>query len=374
MPKIYHNTNGRSGPTPGGNRSRKHLAGRFKLRAAFEKAQSGTDDIAIGGSEEGDDDIITATMADVAELIASVKYLVRGWVPSGMVTGFIAEPGVGKSAFALWMARTVMVGGRWFTGAAGPKPGSVLWCPTENDMAITKDRMEKWGIPFDKLLLPFVDDPLVSVDLLNESHLERIEALIRKYRPLAMFVDSLRGSHDGDENNSRVGKVLQNLGAIAERTGAAVIVVHHTKKLLDGEEVSANSSRGSNSILALFRSQLGFDKPDPNSDWVRVRMLKQNLGLAPKPFGLRITDKGLEFGEAPEQPRKETQKDEASEWLRKRMKAGTNYCADDLQSEAEQNGIAVRTLRRAATQELGIKPKQVRKGNKISGWTWRLPG
>jgi RecA-family ATPase len=227
-------------------------------------------------------------MTDAAKLIAGVKYLVRGWIPFGMVTGFIAEPGVGKSAFALWTARTIMTGDQWFTGAVGPQPGSVLWCPTENDMAITKDRMEKWRIPFKRLRLPF-DDPLASVDLLDVTHLERIESLICKYQTKAIFVDSLRGSHDGDENSSRVGKVLKNLAEIAERTSAAVIVVHHTRKLIEGEEVTANSSRGSNSILALFRSQLGFDKPDADSDWVRVRMLKQNLGLAPAPFGLRIT-------------------------------------------------------------------------------------
>ena len=65
-----------------------------------------------------------------------------------------------------------------------------------------------------------------------------------------------------------------------------------------GEEVSANSSRGSNAILALFRAQIGFDKPDPDSDWVRVRMLKQNLGLAPEAIGMQITSSGLEFGDS----------------------------------------------------------------------------
>ncbi len=206
------------------------------------------DDIIIGGSIKESElvNVKAVTMEDAAELIASVRYLVPDWIPYGMVTGFIAEPGIGKSAFALWLARSIMTGSPWFTGAKGPKPGHILWCATENDMAITKDRMEKWCIPFDKMILPLEDDPLASVDLLSDEHVGRIESLICKYKTKAVFLDSLRGSHDGDENCSRVGKVLQNLSKIAERTQAAVIVVHHTKKLDDGEEISANSSRGSN--------------------------------------------------------------------------------------------------------------------------------
>ncbi|MGZ7274461.1 AAA family ATPase, partial [Streptococcus pyogenes] len=87
---------------------------------------------------------------------------------------------------------------------------------------------------------------------------------------------SLRGAHDGDENCSRVGKLVKRLVGLAERTGCAVVLIHHTRKLGQGEAVSANASRGSNAILAMVRSQIGIDKPDPKSDWCRVQMLKEN--------------------------------------------------------------------------------------------------
>jgi hypothetical protein len=344
------------------------------LQEAFDRVQNGTDPIEIGGSVDTEDDLTTATMADAAQLIASVRYLVRDWIPYGMVTGFIAEPGVGKSAFGLWTAGTIMSGGTWFNGTKGPEPSYVLWCPTENDMAITKDRMEKWGIPFERLLLPFAEDPLRSVDLLNDDHLTRLEKLICKYKPKAMFVDSLRGAHDGDENCSRVGKVLQNLAAIAERTGTAVIVVHHTRKLTEGEEVSANSSRGSNSILALFRSQLGFDRPDPESDLVRVRILKENLGLAPKPIGFRITSKGLEFDSAPEKRDKDTQKAKAGEWLAERLGDGEWHLRNDVMNDAAQFDYSANAIQRAR-EELGITSKAgyVRKRPADNLYEWKLP-
>src|SRR5262245_59016481 len=156
-----------------------------------------------------------ATMADAAKLVAGIKYLVRGWIPFGMVTGLVAEPGVGKSAFALWMARTIMTGCSWFTDTRGPEPGCVLWCATENDMAITIDRMKKWSIPMGRLILPF-PDPLKTVNLTDDNHLQRIDALINKHRTKAVIIDSLRGGHSSDENNSQVGRVLQNLSEIAE--------------------------------------------------------------------------------------------------------------------------------------------------------------
>jgi hypothetical protein len=291
-----------------------------------------------------------------------------------MVTGIVAEPGDGKSAFALWMARTVMTGCDWFNGTKGPaNPAYVLWCPTENDMAITLQRMRDWQIPMDRLVLPFKDDPLCPVNLTNAAHLELIEALVNRYRTPMVVIDSLRSGHDGDENNSRVGRVLQNLAVIAERTNAGMEVVHHTRKLMVDEEITANSCRGSNAILAMMRSQIGIDRPDPKSKWRRVRVLKENLGIAPPPIGFQVTATGLEFGPAPERPRKQTQKDDVEEWLQNRIKPGETYRASEVIAEAEQRGFHERTVRKAATERLGIDPKPVRQDGKIAGWEWRRP-
>lgn len=96
-----------------------------------------------------------------------------------MITGIVAEPGVGKSAFAMWLARCVMTGQPWFTGRKGPQPSQVLWCATENDMANTLGRMSQWKIPKHKLLLPF-KDPLATINLSDPKHLKRMEQIIRQ--------------------------------------------------------------------------------------------------------------------------------------------------------------------------------------------------
>src|SRR5439155_4202154 len=92
-------------------------------------ALTGTDEIVIGSPIPGDEKKIqAATMADAARLISGVKFLVRGWIPFSMVTGIVAEPGVGKSAFVLWLVLTIVTAGKWLNGTQGPrKPARVLW-------------------------------------------------------------------------------------------------------------------------------------------------------------------------------------------------------------------------------------------------------
>jgi hypothetical protein len=339
--------------------------------------QPGSDAIDIASTIPADladfvETIQGATVADAAKLIAGVKYLVKDWIPYAMLTGLLAEPGVGKSAFALWLVRSIVTGKPWFNDTLGPgRPGKVIWCATENDMAITLQRMKDWGIPFDKVILPFEEDPLRAVDLTQAADLERIEALVYKHRPLAVFIDSLRGGHNQDENDSRVGTILKALAGISERTHSAMPVVHHSRKLARAAEITANDARGSNSILANFRSMIGFDRPDPKRPTtIRIRLLKENLGIKPTPLGFDVTPAGLEFGPAPEKPSRVTQEQKAVDWLRQQMTPGKWHHCDTLLDGAEQAGLSRSSVFRAR-QLLGISDDNVRKNGK--GWEWLMP-
>lgn len=348
-----------------------------RLAELEAKRPPGTDELEIGSAADPAD-VRGATMEDAAKIVSAVKYLVRDWVPYGMVTGVIAEPGVGKSAFVLdALAGPILRGGKWFTGARGPgKPGNVLWCGTEADLAITLDRMTKWKLPLARLILPFDDDPLGTITLTNDAHIVRIEALVNRYKTRLVVVDSLRGGHDTDENSSQVGRVLKALAGIAERTRAAVVVVHHTRKLSTDEEVSANASRGSNAILALMRAQLGIDRPDPDSPRCRVRMLKQNLGLSPKSIGFQVTNDGLQFGPPPERPKPPPkQKDKAADWLRSFMRPGWPYKVAEVIAAGERAGYPESTLTKVALYEVRVEKRTVHPpgGQKYSEWVIPSP-
>src|SRR5262245_51995908 len=80
-----------------------------KLTQYLQKRQRGTDSIAIGS------DVLTnvraASMADVMERVAGIRYLLKDWIPFGMLTMLVGEPGGGKSAFALYALVRVIITG-----------------------------------------------------------------------------------------------------------------------------------------------------------------------------------------------------------------------------------------------------------------------
>lgn len=316
----------------------------------------------------------TLTMADAAKEVDGIRWLWRGWVPFRMITEVIAEPGIGKSALCLGgLVRAVVTGAAWPDGRGGPaEPGYALWCDTEHAAAINVERIKGWNLPPERILLPFADSPFGSIKLGEQAHLDRIEFLITQYRISLVVVDSLRSAHDSDENSSRVAGLLEPLAAIAERTSAAIVVIHHSKKLGEDQELRASSSRGSNAIYALARSQIGLDRPDDKSRWLRARVMKENLGAAPEPIGLLIGDKGVEFGSAPQRPHKTTKQDLARTFLQERMKPNKWYEANELIEEAKMDGLSEDALKRAR-DEIGVTQaaNTIKKEN--NKWYWRLP-
>jgi RecA-family ATPase len=195
------------------------------------------------------------------------------------------------------------VGLDWFTGRRnGQDPGNVVWCDTEGNMPSNIKRRREWGLPKDRIRMLSMD-LFGRLDMDNEADMGRLMDTISYYEARLVVVDSLRGAHRGDENNSRIATGLQNLADVAARTGAAVHLIHHTGKPGKDQELSANSARGSNAFWAMVRTLLGIDTPDPDTDrqnpWRRLQMLGSNLGPKQAPVGWRFAPDGLELGPAP---------------------------------------------------------------------------
>lgn len=361
----------------------------LELPPGAKGAKQGIDDFIVNCGKEAFLKLVEATtarekgdaragsMADVMKQIEGVSYLVDDWVPKGMLAMLLAPPGMGKSAFALFaLSRPIIVGRstKWFSGEKGPaKPGYVLWCDTEGSAAITVQRIIDWKLPAERIKVPFADDPLCQINLTNEEHLTQIETIITDYNVPLVVIDSLRGAHDGDENSSRVSQVLQRLAQIAERTKAAIVIIHHTRKMQFDEEMSANSARGSNAHTAMVRVQLGIDKPDPKGEWCRVQMLKENLGLKPQPVGFKIGTDSIEFGIAPEKPSGSATnapaRAEAAAWLRDVLSQGP-VRSSDIIDRAREEGLCLRTLR-AAKKAIGVRADKL--GGPGEPWEWSLP-
>lgn len=310
----------------------------------------------------------TSTWADMEKIISGVKWLIPGWVPQSMLTGLVAEPKMGKSGFALWgLIRPIVTGCNFFTGHPCSDPGYVLYCDTERSAAINIERMRKWGILTDRILMPF-KDPNKIIDINEQETIDRIHNVVCRKNVKHIVVDSYRGSHKRDENKSCTYSGLQNLGGICEETRVGCSLIHHAGKLIVGEDLTLNCGRGSNAFLAAVRCQIAIDRPDLKSDWKRLQVLGENLGTCPTPVGFRFRDWGLEFGLAPQrhqQDERTTRKGDAKQWLLDNMEPNVWMDAGPLIEEAAEAGYPYSGSLSRARNSLGIKTE---KFGKISKW------
>lgn len=111
-----------------------------------------------------------------------------------------------------------------------------------------------------------------------------------------VILDPLRRMHDGDENDSSaMTRIAETLEALATRTRAAVVAVHHVGKsaVFNGAGDSAASSRGSTALTDAVRWQLNISTmsdseatkcglDDERRSYLRLDYAKTNY-IAPQP-------------------------------------------------------------------------------------------
>ena len=87
-----------------------------------------------------------------------------------------------------------------------------------------------------------------------------------------VLLDPLRQFHDGDENSSaNMNQVVRLTRTLAQRTGAAIIVAHHTNRASGqlGLGDTAGAARGSTALTDGARWQMNLSKP--GKDWAKSR-------------------------------------------------------------------------------------------------------
>lgn len=312
----------------------------------------------------------SASWADLSRANAEVKYLLHDWIPYKMLTGVVGDSKAGKSMFLLWgVVRPIIMGLDWFTGQLQTEPGHVVWCDTERRAAINLARAARWGLPVERIILPFKDKYQIF-NIKEAEHIKRLTDVVCRYKAKAVIVDSYRGSHRGNENDSAMDAALKDLGSVCETTNTACPIIHHTKKTrIEGEEgggePTLHCARGSSAFLAAVACQLVIDIPDPSPNlkeaWRRLQVLGENLGIAPAPVGFRILDNGLEFGPVPRRvvtEKKGSERDKCRKWLDARLPQGSRCASHVIIAEAEALGWSKTGTLQRAKVELRIESDQ----------------
>jgi len=314
-----------------------------------------------------------------------VDWLWEPYIPYGAITLIQGDGEMGKTTVSLAIAAAVTRGeplpvvsdaidgfrdGCGFSAPAFPE--NVIVQNGEDSYSRTiKPRLEKLGADCDRVFT--ICDEDVALTYTDK----RIEQTIIETNAKLVIIDPVQAFWGKANMNAANGvrPVLKQLGAVAERTGCAIILVGHLRK--SGGK-STYRGLGSIDIFAAARSVLAVGRVENGSD-IRI-MVHQKSNLAPSGpaqiFGIDPITGFYWAGETDasadevmngvHSSKPENRSDEAKSFIKNILLNGAVPSADIMQMAAAR-GIAEKTLQRAKS-EVGVCSR------KINGvWCWELP-
>lgn len=368
--------------------------GLTKVRAMLDRASAVLPDpMPAGDPRDG------RTLIRLSEVKPErVSWLWKDRIPMGKVTVIDGDPGQGKSTMTLDLAARVSRGLAMPDGSPGVGPGRVLILSAEDDPADTiRPRLEAAGADLDRVLaLSGIGDPerLPALPL----DLPVVEEEVIANGISLVIVDPLMAYLGGDVNGHRdqdVRRALAPLAMMAQRTGAAVVLVRHLNKSTGGSAMYRGG--GSIGITGAARSVLLVAR-DPDAEPVDpsprriVAVVKSNLApTAPSMAYRLVTDAstGVEIGKVvwetgptghlasdlvapPERHGDDGSLSRARGFLADLLKDGP-MAAREVKEAAEANGLSWATVRRAQ-DSAGVLVRRVSDGFGGKGhWEWSRP-
>ncbi|MCL2775771.1 MAG: AAA family ATPase, partial [Oscillospiraceae bacterium] len=189
------------------------------------------------------------TMQDVKT--ESVSWLWEPYIPCGKITIVQGDPGDGKTTLMLAIAAAV-TNGEALPGGVADVPADVIFQTAEDGLNDTiKPRLELLGADCSRIhVIDEGEQPLSLAD-------ERIEQAIVKTGARLLIIDPIQAYLGGADMHSTKGMrpLMKSLGAAAERTGCAVVIIGHLNKRSFGTKAQYRGL-GSIDIYAAARSVL----------------------------------------------------------------------------------------------------------------------
>jgi hypothetical protein len=321
-----------------------------------------------------------------------VEWLWPGRIPRGKLTLVDGDPGLGKSVLTMDLAARVSSGqpmpGEERQAGEDREPAGVVLLTAEDGLADTVvPRLQAAGADLERILaLEAVPETLPRPPRLPDDSdwiaqsVQQVSAALVIIDPLMAFLSGKVNSHR--DQDCRL--ALHPLAKMAEKTGAAVVVIRHLNKATGGSPLYRGG--GSIGIIGAARSGLLVAR-DPDDPERRVlASLKCNLAKLPPSLAYSISpaDNGaIRVGWVGESahtaasllavPQSDEDKgavQDAVEVLRSIISSGQRP-ADEVKREARNAGVSERTLYRAKSV-LGVCSRLV--GFGADGkWYWGLP-
>lgn len=184
------------------------------------------------------------TLADAYAPRPPRRFLIDGLLPVPSLSIVFGGPGSLKSMMLADMAACIAAGKPWLESmpSGSLRPGvtlrtsqaKVLWIDFDNGALASDERFEAIGrgheLPADASL-DYVSMPYPWLDASDRSMAADLIRYVKHYAYELVIIDNL-GLVTGnvEENSGEMARVMGHLRGLSERTGSAVIVVHHQRK------------------------------------------------------------------------------------------------------------------------------------------------
>ena len=300
-----------------------------------------------------------------------VNWLWYPYIPFGKLTIIQGDSGEGKTTFVLAVI-SAMTKGEALPERDAAEPVNIIYQTAEDGLADTiRPRLDALGADCSRVLV--IDESNKELSLNDD----RIRQAIEETGAKLIVLDPLQAYLGADVDMHRANEVrpiLKRLGAVAEQTGCAVVLIRHLNKMLG--QKSGHRGMGSVDFQAAARSVLlvGRTKDDPH---LRI-VVPDKSSLAPEGDSIAFTlDPQLGFqwkgycdckadellgGKSQVQTKTMAAEDEL-----KKLLADGPVSSEQVMVRAAELGISERTVK-IAKQNLGVK--SFRQGDK---WYCTLP-
>lgn len=285
----------------------------------------------------------------------SVAWLWFPYIPKGKLTIIEGDPGIGKSFITMSLASDLSQGRPLWGEERGKRPPQkVLLLSAEDGLGDTiRPRLEAMDANLQEIVA--FDEPFN----LDESGFSDLEDAIASIKPAIVIIDPLVAYTSGAIDMHRANQVrefMKPLAHLAEKYDCALVVVRHLKKGSGGGK-ALYQGLGSIDYTAASRSVL---MVGINRDGTRVMAhVKSNLAKQGATLAYELGENGSfrwlgtdqttaeELVAEPEDPENRSARQEAKEWLCKRLTGEGWVPSRILERDLEELDFSMSSYKRA---------------------------
>jgi hypothetical protein len=320
-----------------------------------------------------------------------ISWLWPGRLALGKLAMLDGDPGLGKSLVTLDLCARLSKGRSFPDGATGPGRAASLVLNGEDSAEDTiRPRLQALDADLKRVYVLHAEDASAGEPLRLPEHTAILDDALKQTRAQLLVIDPIMAFLDRriqSSNDASVRRVLTPLAQLAERHGAAVLMVRHLNKSPGRSPIYRGG--GSIGLLAACRSGwLIARNPEQPAQCV-LAQVKNNLAPPQPSLAYRVDTKEskvlslswlgptdwtaaqLLAGVPRNRPRRLTPREQARDFLQGFLRDGPRT-SRDIWHAALPKGLTERTLERAK-QELSIRSVRVYPDGQCMSY-WLLPG